>query len=332
MLTHGWRRFKWEEILRGKIAKLTYPKDTSYITLSGKVQGVLPGQIGNDASILLMVKQADTDGKMLLVPVESNGTFNDPATIIFDTAQIYYAFQKPNELNGASVQFMTGRLPAPTLNPSAFIKPYGLFPDTTGSYRQLALAEEANSMAEMLKVKTLENVTVKSKGKTTIQMMDERYASGLFSGGDGYQFDLANDPFAASSMNIFSYLQGKVPGLQINTASQPPTLMARRGLRNYILIKHLLIPALYIHMSINDVAYIKVFRPPFMGGFNGGNGAIAIYTQRGNDAKPVPGKGLPNNKVYGYTTIKEFYSPNYAAFHHAMNNVISAPLYIGIRR
>ena len=67
-------------------------------------------------------------------------------------------------------------------------------------------------------------------------------------------------------------------------------------------------------MSITDVAYIKVFRPPFLGGFNGGNGGIAIYTKRGNDAKPEPGKGLPNNKVYGYTTIKEFYSPNYASF------------------
>ena len=314
MLTHGWRRFKWEEILKGKFAKLIYPRDTSYITLSGKVQGVLPGQIGNDASILLMIKQADSDGKMLLVPVESNGTFNDPETIIIDTAQIYYAFQKPNELNGASVQFMTGRLPAPTLNPSAFIKPFGLFPDTTGSNRQLTLAEEAVSQDEMLKVKTLENVTIKSKGKSTIQLMDDRYASGLFSGGDGYQFDLANDPFSASSMNIFFYLQGKVPGLQINTASQPPTLTWRGGVPQLYIDQTPADPGFVASMSINDVAYIKVFRPPFMGGFNGGNGGIAIYTKRGNDAKPVPGKGLPNNKVYGYTSIKEFYSPNYSSF------------------
>ncbi|HZI55110.1 MAG TPA: hypothetical protein VFD56_15445, partial [Chitinophagaceae bacterium] len=229
MLTHGWRRFKWDQVLSGKIPKPAYPKDTSYITLSGKVQGVLPGQIGRDASVLLMVKQVDTDGKMLLVPVEPNGTFNDPATIIFDTAQVYYSFQKPAELKGASVQFMTNRLPAPTLNPSAFIKPHGLSPDTTGNYRQFILAEEANSLDEMLKVKTLENVTVKSKGKTTVQLMDERYSSGMFSGGDGYQFDLANDPFAVSSMNIFFYLQGKVPGLTINTGSQPPTLSWRGG-------------------------------------------------------------------------------------------------------
>ena len=51
-----------------------------------------------------------------------------------------------------------------------------------------------------------------------------------------------------------------------------------------------------------------------MGGFNGANGAIAIYTRRGDDVKQEPGKGLANNKVFGYSTIKEFYSPNYASF------------------
>jgi hypothetical protein len=51
-----------------------------------------------------------------------------------------------------------------------------------------------------------------------------------------------------------------------------------------------------------------------MGGFNGANGAIAIYTRRGNDIKPEPGKGLNNNKVFGYTLIKEFFEPNYGSF------------------
>ena len=48
-------------------------------------------------------------------------------------------------------------------------------------------------------------------------------------------------------------------------------------------------------IPVSDVAYIKVIRPPFMGGSGGGsNGAIAIYTRRGDDAKSEPGKGLIN--------------------------------------
>ncbi len=313
MLTHGWRRFNWDQLLSGKTQKPKFEKDTSYITLSGKLQGVLPSQIGNDADIVLLVKQGDAEGKMLVVPVQPNGTFNDPEVFVFDTAQIYYSFQK-NDLKDASVQFMTDRLPAPAVNPSAFNKPYGLLPDTTGSYRQWMLSDEANSIAEMMKVKTLEAVVVKSKGKTPIQLMDEKYSSGLFSGGDAYQFDLVNDPFAASAMNIYYYLQGKVPGLQVNTVANPPTLTWRGGSPQLYLDQMAVDPGMIASMSIHDVAYIKIFRPPFMGGFNGGNGGIAIYTKKGNDSKPEPGKGLPTNKIFGYNSVKEFYSPNYATF------------------
>lgn len=314
MLTHGWRRFKWEDIVSGKIASPRYPKDTSYITLSGKVLGVLPGQINQEASVVLMVKQKDKEGQMLLVPVESNGTFNDPSTIVFDTAQIYYSFQKAKNLKDATIQFMTGRLPAPTLNPLAFNKPYGLVPDTTGSYRQFMLAGEANSLNKMMNVKTLENVTVKSKGKSPTQLLDEKYASGLFSGGDGYEFDLVNDPFATSAINIFTYLQGKVAGLQINASGANPSMQWRGGSPQLYLDETPVDASFISSLNVSDVAYIKVFRPPFMGGFNGANGAIAIYTRRGNDVKSEPGKGLNSNKVFGYTLIKEFYSPNYATF------------------
>ena len=135
----------------------------------------------------------------------------------------------------------------------------------------------------------------------------------------------------AAAMNIFNYLQGKVAGLQVNTAD--PILLLCSGAEvhhSYIWMKYLQMPDFVSSVSVNDVAYIKVFRPPFMGGFNGANGAIAIYTRRGNDVKSAPGKGLDNNKVFGYTLIKEFYSPNYSIIQtSAMNNGISALRYTG---
>jgi hypothetical protein len=143
--------------------------------------------------------------------------------------------------------------------------------------------------------------------------MDEKYATGLFTG-DGLQFDLVNDPFAVGATSIFNYLQGKVAGLQINTSSNPPTLQWRGGSPQLYLDEVATDADFISSVNVNDVAYVKVFRPPFIGGFNGANGAIAIYTRRGNDVKPTPGKGLKNNKVFGYTLIREFYSPNYGSF------------------
>ena len=67
-------------------------------------------------------------------------------------------------------------------------------------------------------------------------------------------------------------------------------------------------------ISVTDIAYIKVFRPPFFGGFGGGaGGAIVVYTRRGNDGQRSS-NGMSVNKVFSYTPIRQFYSPNYEKF------------------
>jgi hypothetical protein len=315
MLTNGWRRFKWEDVAAGRMPKLKFARDTSYMTMSGKVYGVMPGQIVPGATIFLIVKQKDAEGKFLMAPLMPDGSFNEPSVILFDTAHVYYQFDKAKAkgLSGSSVQFMTDRLPAPALTgPVAAARKR--WADTTGSYWQWRMADEANQLADRMKIKTLENVTVRSKGKTPVQLMDEKYTSGLFKGGDGYQFDLLTDPFASSALNIFQYLQGKVAGLQINTGGGTPTMQWRGGSPQLYLDEVATDADFISSLSINDVAYVKVFRPPFMGGFNGANGAIAIYTRRGNDVKPEASKGLATNKVFGYSPIREFYSPNYSSF------------------
>jgi hypothetical protein len=315
MLTHGWRRFRWQEVVSGKYPKQKFERDTAYLSLSGKIYGVLPGQIQPGSSIILLVKQKDVKNGFILVPLKQDGTFNDPSVVIFDTAHIYYQFEKSKGLGDASVQFMPERLPAPSstgISPNQSI----IWADTIGMARQLFMVNEANDIAERLKMKTLENVIVKSKTKSPVQLLDEKYTSGLFIG-DGYQFDMVNDPFASSALNIFTYLQGKVAGLQVNPGTNPPSLQWRGGSPQLFLDEVPTDASFVSSINVNDVAYIKVFRPPFMGGFNGANGAIAVYTRKGNDVKPTAGKGLNNNKVFGYTLIKEFYSPNYSSFKQA---------------
>ena len=145
--------------------------------------------------------------------------------------------------------------------------------------------------------------------------MDEKYTSGLFSGGDAYQFDMLNDPFALSATNIFQYLQGKVAGLQITQNGGNVSMSWRGGAPALFLDEMRTDVDMINNVNVKDVAYIKVIRPPFVGAAGGGgNGAIAIYTRRGGYIKPEPGKGLSNNRIEGYTAIREFYSPNYSSF------------------
>jgi hypothetical protein len=168
---------------------------------------------------------------------------------------------------------------------------------------------------ELMKEKMLTNVTVRSRTKTPTQVMDEKYTSGLFSGGDGYQFDLVNDVAAGGYGNIFNYLTGKVAGLQINSAGSNVSMQWRGGTPQLFLDEMPTDAGMIASIPVTDVAYVKVFRPPFMGATGGGSGgAIAIYTRKGGDAATTPGKGLATNTITGYTQVKEFYAPNYSSF------------------
>ena len=316
MLTHGWRRFKWEEVTKGKFPTITYPKDTAYLTLSGKLFGLSPGQLQSGGTVMMMVKEKDSSAKMMMAPVSRDGTFNTPGYVFFDSLRIYFQPTKP--LQGASVSFMTSRLAALNYSNKNFAgTPF--FPDTTGYYRHATLAAEAATLLKQWNGKLLEEVTVRTRAKPTVQVLDEKYTSGLFKGMDAIQFDVINDPFANSSQNIFNYLQGKVAGLQITTGSGAPGLQWRGGPPLIFLDENATDPTMISGVPVQDIAYVKVFRPVFMGGGgsmygNGGNGAIAIYTRKGGDATSKPGTGLSANTVAGYSPIREFYSPNYATF------------------
>lgn len=312
MLTHGWRRFDWEEVKQGKYPTITYQKDTAYLSVSGKVFGATSSQLRQAGEIVLLVNQKQSGTQVFTTPLSSDGSFNDKSLILFDTARIYYQLPKAKGVGDVSVQFMQNRLPAFSSNAKALGINYNHLSDTSGNRYHLQLSDALARQLKYLKGKVLATVNVTAKTKSNTELMDEKYTSGLFKGGDGYEFDLVNDPFAVSSMDIFQYLQGKVAGLQINTATSPPTLQWRGGSPTVYLDEMSTSPDMVSSVPVSDVAYIKVFRPPFMGGMGGGaGGAIAIYTRRGNDVKQEPGKGLSNNTVTGYTAIRQFYSPDY---------------------
>jgi hypothetical protein len=158
----------------------------------------------------------------------------------------------------------------------------------------------------------LEEVVVKAKVKRPVDVLDENYTSGLFSGGDSRQFDVMSDPFGVAAQDIFAYLQGRVAGLQIINNGADVSLSWRGSTPDLYLDELKIEEDQMKVVSMNDVAYVKVYPPPFFGPTGGGaGGAICVYTKKGADNKPTPGVGLAFQLLAGYTTYKEFYNPNY---------------------
>lgn len=310
MLTNGWRRFNWDKLIAGELPSVKYPRDTSYITVSGKLAGIMPSQISPASAIVVMMKQKDAaDGKVLMMPINKDGRFSDPSAIFFDTARVFYKIQDKT-LDGSMVQFMSDRLRTPAAG-NYWTTPFKA--DTAGNAYHLKMALAANAILEKNKYKELETVTVKAKTKSPTELLDEKYTSGLFKGDiNSRQLDVLNDPFAKSAIDVFTYLQGKIAGLQISGSGSNASLSWRGGSPQIYIDEMPADVSFASSLNVNDIAYIKAFPPPFMGGAGGGaNGAVAIYTRKGGDIKQEPGKGLSDSRIEGYSAIKEFYVPKY---------------------
>lgn len=120
---------------------------------------------------------------------------------------------------------------------------------------------------------------------------------------------------ALHSTDIFYYLRQVVPGLEVQYKDGYPILKWRQTTPALFVDEVGMKPDLVADIPITDIAYVKVFHPPFlMGGvINPSAGAIAIYTKKGEDVRPLPTKGLNYKLLEGYATERQFYSPDYSA-------------------
>lgn len=318
MLTHGWRRFKWEDLAAGKLPEIKYPRE-NYLSIRAELAGVSPSQIPKNTELNIFLEAKDSSRQLFSLGVDSTGKFVEDGLIFFDTVKVFYQFNNNKHLaNRGTMNFTNGTWKNyGTLRPDSTWR-IPLPVDSSMLNRGRLFAAEANRIKPDLekKVRTLEAVTVRARQKSRTEQMDAEYTSGLFRGSDAVSFDLVNDPVAAGSMNIFQYLQGRVAGLQISNAmGGTPTLTWRQATPTLFLNEMQVDASTLQNIPVTDIAYVKAFRPPFFGAPGGGaGGAIAVYTKKGTERGPNDNSspGLSRGTLVGYAPPKEFYSPDYS--------------------
>jgi hypothetical protein len=309
MMTNGWRRFKWENLLARQWPKLNFPVD-NYLSVRGSVYGLSKTQLAKK-DLIGYIKTKSNTSNFILIPLNADGQFRLTGMFLFDTARLYYQINGDKDKRLTSIASFSFKnelaaAPAPSagLLSTAFLN---LKPDSSSFVKNLKQAALQRSLFEN-KAKTLEVVKVTGKVKSLKEKLEDQYTSGFFSGGDGYTFTIDDDPFAKSALTIMDYLRNKVAGMQVSPDGQS---VSWRGSATSIFLNETNTDISMVdNIPMSDVALIKVFRPPFFGASGGGaGGAIAIYTKKGGDASAV--KGLDFTSIYGYSPIKEFYMPDY---------------------
>jgi len=316
MLTHGWRRYDWSSLLAGKLPPAP-KKESNFLSVEGHLMGIDPGKLSPGTTLNGILQTKDSNSMFLVLPVDRKGIASTDGLVFYDDAKLFFQFSdKKRAFDKSSLQVTNGL----QRNPQQVVfneddKKNLTATDTAVFARNLKNSTDAVKIAAERKRKeqVLQEVVVKGRTKSNEEKLDQKYASGLFSGGDSRNFDVANDPFAAGSFSVFQYLQGKVAGLQINMSGGEAQLSWRGGKPVFYLDEMPADAQMMQTVNMSDVAYIKVFSPSSANAFSSaGGGAIAVYTKKGGDATNSNSKGLDFIQVAGYSPYKQFLSPDYA--------------------
>jgi hypothetical protein len=315
MMTNGWRRFKWEDIIAGNWPTIKYQPE-NYLSISGKIYG-LSKNLLTDKTLTGFLKIKNAAPKIYIMPVSEEGDFKFDSLYFYDTARIYYQFNNDKDrslTSSASFSFFNPFVSQQTLSGNLLPSLYNTYPDSnTIKKNRQALTFKIQNEFFQNGGKILDSVVLqKSRAKTPEEKMNDEYTSGFFSSNDARTFILENDPSAVAYQTVLSYLQGKVAGLQISIDGGGNATALWRGSNTSFYRDEFNTDINSVaNISMSDVAMIKVFSPPFYGGFGGGTGgAVAIYTKKGGGNFSSI-KGLDFSTVIGYSPVKEFYSPDY---------------------
>lgn len=317
MLTHGWRRFNWQAITTGILPKLTFSTKNDFVGIKGKF--IEPMSMLSDTSLLnMVVVQSDSTARYFTTATVGNNPFEIKNLIITDTAKIYYGFEKKKEKTiKRKINFENGLSLRDAVVNYTFHAPLPVWqPQPANNTNITAFGKEANELKEVI---------VGARVKSKIELLDERYTTGVFRGGNARAFDLVSNGSPAFA-DVFNYLQGRVPGFYIGFGVKDTNEVIPKPRPVITNIRTNYSPILFLDQSpindvngliginINDIAYIKVFDPGFVGGgLSSPGGAIALYSKRGTEVingTYIP-PGLDVVTIIGYNRFKEFYSPTY---------------------
>ncbi|MFV0607415.1 MAG: hypothetical protein ACK5NK_16430 [Niabella sp.] len=311
MMTNGWTRFKWEDAVKNTLPKPLY-KDNGFITMQGRINIEGRKKLFANKELIYFMSPRDTTKKRFGMPkfieTDSAGNFRVDSMVFFGDMNILFS-----DIKGSKSKYIKV-----TLTDDSLYKRYNLpqviipFKDTlteTGAKLNEEYAEYIKAEGLML-----DAVTVKTRVKSKQEELDERYTSGMFSGGINSRIlDLTNE--MAVGQYIFDYLQGRLPGINVSRDAEGQYVLTYRsggfgGSNVTLYLDEMQTDATFIEsIPVNQIAFVKL-----MGNFvgaPGGGTALAIYMKKGAELSAVTESATDIIPYTGYTITKEFYSPDY---------------------
>lgn len=308
MLTHGWRRFDWDQVLTAQFPKIDHFIERG-IKIEGKVtdkEATRKGLSGGKITALV------GEGlEIISSEYGPNGRFIFRDLDYLDSAQVTITAEDIRLKSFINIAIDTPKLVFSTISghyelqvpwPSALVN----------TYKERDLMQRLNEGQELI---NLDGVTVQAKSLE----QEEDQIKKIYGAGD-VTLNPDKIPGSVAFTNVFQMIQGRVSGVQVFVSGQGVKVTIRgvgsisSSTEPLYLLDNIPVDAGTIfQVSPRDVSSVDVFKDPAktaIFGAQGANGVIAVYTKTGSGISVSVG-GTLVTRYGGFSSGKSFYEPKY---------------------
>jgi len=303
MLTHGYRHFEWDAIKADRFPAITYPAEEC-IQIRGTVKTILLRKPFPDCKVtmvsvksMLSITEQTTDslGEFLF----SNLYFNDTTE---------YSLQAVNPKGKRNTEI--------ELDDRSSISPKAGYLPSTYQYinskpvNTTTYLNETNSDLINKKWHTSDTILLGDIFISGTKAIKDDGNVRIYGTAD-FVFDVAKQDNVYG--NIFDLIEGRMPGVQLEGRN----FYIRGNSKSAVLILDgvPIDPDFIVSIPVNSFDKIEVVKFAPMLGTKGINGAIFFYLKRGKQQTMInpDALGMKSAQIIGYSVMRKFYSPNYAA-------------------
>lgn len=314
MLTQGWRRFLWKDILENKRPNFTHILETG-LSITGKA--LRPnGKPATNVSLTIMFKKDKMSPQIVMTAADSLGNYGLYGVDFDDTTQVFVQGMKEKGSKNLQVSIDT---PQPAMKVQLIRTPFNPIEfdarELSEFLRRAKDAVELEKKFKLDKVQMLAEVVVKAQKETH----DTRKIYGRAS--NTLKVD---NTLCAGVTNVLQMLQGRIPGVQVSPDGSGGYSVVIRGMSSItgsndpLVVLDGMTTSVDVLIGLNpcDIDEIDILKgaDAAIFGSRASNGVISILTKRGGanyDYSKDPAMGVALQKRMGYHLPKEFYAPKY---------------------
>jgi hypothetical protein len=308
MMTHGWRRFGWQEMLDAEKPAFRYAKENA-ISLDGRLLKDNGDPVKNGEVILYVKDQHET---FVVQQTDEEGYFSFEGFDFQDSVEV--VIQGTTARGNRNVKVVMDEHP---FTPAFRDIPTSLPADQLLASNEKFITRSANQSAVAdayqpgLKEMLLKEIIVQERRENIVGPFR------LHQRADAV-IDVDQLPVAPSG-NVLESLQGRIPGVQINRLNRFDFQAVIRGSGTPLyLLDGMPVDASVLNaISQFDLDRIEVIKGPSAAiyGGRGGGGVIALFTKRGGMQyeEVEPNDNIIIYRAGGFQQYREFYVPRYTA-------------------